>query len=56
MRAQRIAGFAVCNQVRSFDLEARVATGSAKYIQTLDLPTTLEIIAWVVSVIDPQAE
>lgn len=46
-------GVAVCNQVRSFDIEARIRTGNAKYIETLDLFTIDEIINRVVSVIDP---
>jgi mRNA interferase ChpB len=46
-------GVAVCNQVRSFDIEARVRAGNAKYIETLDSITTDEIINRVVSVIDP---
>jgi mRNA interferase ChpB len=46
-------GFAVCNQVQSFDIEERVRLGSAKYIETLDASTMDEIISRVVSVIDP---
>jgi mRNA interferase ChpB len=46
-------GVAVCNQVRSFDIEARVKAGSAKYIETLDTYTLDEIINRVISVIDP---
>lgn len=46
-------GVAVCNQVRSFDIEARMRTGNARYIETLDVATTDEIIARVVSIIDP---
>ena len=46
-------GFAVCNQVRSFDLEARAREGSARYVETLDEGTTNEIISRVLSVIDP---
>ena len=49
-------GVAVCNQVRTFDLEARTREGSAKYIETLDEATTGEIVARVVSVIDPVRE
>lgn len=47
-------GVAVCNQVRSFDIEARVRAGSARYIESLDNFTTDEIVARVVSAIDPQ--
>ena len=46
-------GIAVCNQVRSFDIEARECAGSARYIETLDGATTAEIISRVISVIDP---
>ena len=46
-------GVAVCNQVRSFDIEAREQAGSARYVETLDSVTYDEIIARVVSVIDP---
>ena len=46
-------GAAVCNQVRSFDIEARVKDGSAKYIEQLDEVTITDIINRVVSVIDP---
>jgi len=44
---------AVCNQIRSFDIEARERNGSARYIETLDTHTTRHIVARVVSVIDP---
>ena len=46
-------GVAVCNQVRSFDIEARERNGSARYLETLDAHTTAEIVARVLSVIDP---
>jgi mRNA interferase ChpB len=48
-------GVAVCNQVRSFDIEARTRAGSARYIEMLDQATTDEIVARVVSAIDPEA-
>ncbi|MDP3898515.1 MAG: type II toxin-antitoxin system PemK/MazF family toxin [Mesorhizobium sp.] len=44
---------AVCNQVRGFDIEARVRAGTARYIETLEEPTIGEIVARVVSAIDP---
>lgn len=47
------AGVAVCNQVRSFDIEARERTNSARYVETLDAATTDEIINRVLSIIDP---
>lgn len=46
-------GVAVCNQVRSFDIEARERSGSARYVETLDEATVEEIVNRVVSVIDP---
>lgn len=46
-------GVAVCNQVRSFDIEQRVLEGSAKFIERLDDVTMADIIARVVSAIDP---
>ncbi|MGI3899204.1 MAG: type II toxin-antitoxin system PemK/MazF family toxin [Janthinobacterium lividum] len=46
-------GVAVCNQVRSFDVEARVRGGSARFVETIDQATAEEIVARVVSVIDP---
>ena len=46
-------GVAVCNQVRTFDLEARTRAGTPEYVETLDEATTGEIVARVVSVIDP---
>ena len=46
-------GVAVCNQVRTFDIESRVNAGTASYIETLDNITMDEIINRVVSIIDP---
>ena len=46
-------GLAVCNQVRTFDIEARIKTGTARYIETLDISTMEEIVNRVVSIIDP---
>lgn len=48
------SGVAVCNQVRSFDIEARVRGGSARFVEALDSSTTDEIVARVVSAIDPE--
>ena len=47
-------GVAVCNQVRSFDIEARVRAGSARFVELLDDATVSEIVARVVSAIDPE--
>lgn len=46
-------GVAVCNQVRSFDIWERVRAKSARYVETLDDATMQEIVARVVSAIDP---
>lgn len=43
----------LCNQVRSFDLEARELQGSAKFLESLDAATMIEIVNRVISVIDP---
>jgi mRNA interferase ChpB len=47
-------GVAVCNQVRTFDIEAKVRAGTARYVETLDQATTDEIVSRVLSVIDPE--
>jgi mRNA interferase ChpB len=47
------SGVAVCNQVRSFDIEARVKAGSAKYIETLDAIIIDDIVNRVISILDP---
>ncbi|MGA3209978.1 MAG: type II toxin-antitoxin system PemK/MazF family toxin [Terriglobales bacterium] len=47
------SGVAVCNQVRSFDLEARSRAGSARYFESLDEELVEEIVNRVLSVIDP---
>ncbi len=46
-------GVAVCNQARSFDIQAQLLAGSARYIETLDAETTDEIVSRVVSVLEP---
>lgn len=46
-------GVAVCNQVRSFDIQERVKRGIAKYVETLDDKIIDEIVRKVISVIDP---
>jgi mRNA interferase ChpB len=46
-------GLAVCNQVRSFDIESRTRAGTAKYIETIDKTTITEIVHRVISVIEP---
>lgn len=47
-------GVAVCNQVRSFDIEARVKAGTAHYIESLYTSIIDEIVNRVVSVIDSE--
>ena len=46
-------GLAICNQIRSFDIETRMKIGTAKYIETLDSAIVEEIINRVISIIDP---
>lgn len=46
-------GLAVCNQVRSFDMEERLESNSARYIETLSEPLAAEIINRVLSLIEP---
>ena len=46
-------GFAVCNQVRSFDIETRIKSGGARYVESLDSATAEEIVSRALSVIDP---
>lgn len=50
---KQITGLAVCNRLRSFDLQARVRAGSARFAEHLDEATTEEIVTRVISVIDP---
>ena len=47
-------GVAICNQVRSFEIAARVQAGTARYRETLDEETTRQIAGTVISIIDPQ--
>jgi len=53
IRGDRILGVAVCNQVRTFDLTARVQAGSARFVERIDEAATEEIVARMLSVIDP---
>jgi len=46
-------GVAVCNQIRSLDIEERVKNGSAKFVERLDDHIIDEIVLRVISVIDP---
>ncbi|KQP07656.1 growth inhibitor PemK [Methylobacterium sp. Leaf99] len=48
-----VTGVAVCNQVRSFDIRARMADGSATYAGEARPEVAAEIAARVASVIDP---
>jgi mRNA interferase ChpB len=47
-------GVALCNQMRSFDIEARTKAGSAKYIERLEQSIIEDIIDRVISLIDPE--
>ncbi len=53
IKGHNTTGVAVCNQVRTFDIESRVRRGSACYVETLDHETTNEIINHVMSIIEP---
>lgn len=46
-------GVAVCNHVRSFDIANHVRAGTARYVEKLDEATVNEIVARVVSALDP---
>ncbi len=46
-------GVAVCNQVRTFDIDARVRSSTAKYVETLNISIIDEIVNRVISVLDP---
>lgn len=49
----KTTGVALCNQVRALDIVERVKQKSARLVDTLDTVTTDEIVARVVSMIDP---
>jgi mRNA interferase ChpB len=49
----KTTGVALCNQVRSLDIMERVRLKTARHVDTLDTSTTDEIVARVVSMIDP---
>ena len=51
--ADGVTGVAICTQVRSFDLWARIADGSASLAAIADPVTVGEIAARVASLIDP---
>jgi mRNA interferase ChpB len=53
IRGDRTSGVAVCNQVRTFDMTARVQAGSARFVERIDASAAEEIVARVLSVIDP---
>lgn len=46
-------GWAICNQIRSFDIQTRVQLKKASYIETLDKSLVSEIVNRVLSVIEP---
>lgn len=50
---QNKAGLAICNQIRSFDLKARLTAGQARFVESLDPEITSEIVKRVLSVIQP---
>lgn len=46
-------GVAVCNQVRSFDIQTREQMNRAGYVESLDKSLVSEIVSRVLSVIEP---
>ena len=54
IHGHKTQGVAVCHQVRTFDLEAREAEGTAAFIEALDPATISEMVARTISVIDPE--
>jgi mRNA interferase ChpB len=53
LQTKQLSGVAVCNQVKTFDLSARVKAGSARFVTQLDSATAEAIVSRVLSVIDP---
>lgn len=53
VRGDGVTGVAICTQVRSFDLRARIADGSASFVGNADAATTDELGARIASLIDP---
>lgn len=51
---QRVSGVAVCNQPRSFDIEARIKEGTAKYIETIDRQLANDIANRTADIIGPE--
>ncbi|MBB5551199.1 type II toxin-antitoxin system PemK/MazF family toxin [Rhizobium lentis] len=49
----KTTGVALCNQVRALDIMERVRLETARLVDTLNTPTTDEIVARVVSIIEP---
>jgi mRNA interferase ChpB len=49
----KTTGVALCNQVRALDIMERVRQKTARHVDTLDVSTTDEIVARVISMIDP---
>ncbi len=48
-----VTGVAICSQVRSFDIRARVLNGSASYAGRVDATTVDEIAARLAGLVDP---
>lgn len=51
-----VTGVAICTQVRSFDLRARIAAGGASFEGCADPAAADEVAARVASLIDPAPE
>ncbi|MFJ7437897.1 type II toxin-antitoxin system PemK/MazF family toxin [Methylorubrum thiocyanatum] len=54
--AEGVTGVAICTQLRSFDLRARIANGSASFAGTADIKTVEDVAARVADLLDPQPE
>lgn len=54
--ADGVTGVAICTQLRSFDLRARLADGTASFVGTADGETVGDIAARVAALLDPAPE
>lgn len=51
-----VTGVAICTQMRSFDIRARVANGTASFAGTADAGSVEEVAARVAGLFDPAPE
>ena len=45
IQGKRMGGVAVCNQILTFDLSARVRAGSARFVERIDATAAEQIVA-----------